>query len=403
MHTRFLRQLMGLIGLSFIVQAASSSPAPNTVSACLHCHGQEQNRDTRIPKLAGQYQDFIVKQISDYRDQRRSGHPTDLLPLSDQAIMQIASYYQQLPIRASVSSRPLSLGKSLYLQGDASRGVKQCANCHGSDGMGRSPEISMFPVLAGQNKPYIIQAMREYREAQRKNDVSGMMTYASRNLSDEDIEAMADYLAGLRGAGSPPTKDSAKRTAPSSRPELRGQSRANVINEAHTESANADTPTAVAQRQDADAAPAPSNERKSTHTQAKASLEPAVKEKPAKPALKTATPVNQDEKNKDSKSLAAEEAELLARQIFNEEQPRSKATEHGRRKAIACEVCHGKSGVSVNKHYPSLTGISREQMVQQLQAYKDGRRINPVMQEVTRTLSTSDIQDIASYFASRRR
>lgn len=403
MHTRFWCGTIGLLCTSLFIHTAFASPVPPVAaSTCVPCHGQTQNQDGRIPKLAGQYQDFIIKQVNDYREQRRDGHPTDLRQLNNQSIADIASYYQQLDVRAVIKPVIQSLGQNLYLQGDASRGVKQCANCHGTDGMGRSPEISMFPVVAGQNKPYIIQSMQEYRDGKRKNDVSGMMTYASRKLSDEDIEAMADYLAGLGSNGSALAQAS-KGLGAKPRPEIRSQTHVVAADETPIEATAGDTTKTAKLRLTSLASPTQRIELPSPVAPANKATPPPVKEKSAKAQGKSTSTVHKDEKNSATRDPAGEEAELLAKQILNEEQTRKKAAEHGKRKAIACEVCHGKAGISVKKYYPSLTAMSREQMIIQLHAYKDGSRVNPVMQEVTRTLSAADIDDIAAYFATLRR
>jgi cytochrome c553 len=78
----------------------------------------------------------------------------------------------------------------------------QCQACHGLDGFAKIPGA---PHLAGQVREYLVSAMREYKTGARKNEV---MAVAMRQLTDEDIEELAAYYAGLdprpKGAGAGP-------------------------------------------------------------------------------------------------------------------------------------------------------------------------------------------------------
>jgi cytochrome c553 len=67
----------------------------------------------------------------------------------------------------------------------------QCQACHGLDGLAKIPGA---PHLAGQVQEYLVTAMRDYKTGARKND---MMTVVMRQLSDDDIEELAAYYAGL--------------------------------------------------------------------------------------------------------------------------------------------------------------------------------------------------------------
>jgi cytochrome c553 len=78
----------------------------------------------------------------------------------------------------------------------------QCQACHGLDGLAKIPGA---PHLAGQVQEYLVTAMRDYRSGARKNE---MMTVAMRQLTDDDIEELASYYAGLdprpKGASAAP-------------------------------------------------------------------------------------------------------------------------------------------------------------------------------------------------------
>ena len=69
-----------------------------------------------------------------------------------------------------------------------------CASCHGPAGV--SP-VPTYPNLAGQNALYLEYALRRYRAGERRGDQSGMMYTVAQALSDDDIQDLAAYYAGL--------------------------------------------------------------------------------------------------------------------------------------------------------------------------------------------------------------
>lgn len=350
------RQAMLLfVGLSSSICTMPLAFAADTTTApadCSTCHGHDGiSKDSSIPKLAGQYRDFLLKQIADYQDQRRSHHPTSLNELDLETATRLTNHYQQQPVVASnypdiSSPHP---GEALYRNGDETRGVKQCANCHGIDGMGRGPAISMFPVIAGQHKTYLKTAMKAYRAGTRKNDVSGLMTYASTALSDADIELLADYLSSL-GARQRAIKPVVSAKAAPIKQE--------------TKSAPPEPPSA--------------NSRKPT-TKAKTPVQPET--------------VIPEETN--AKNIA------VTQLLINEQNQKQRKLDNGKRKAISCEICHGKGGVSRNKYYPSLAKKDRTYLISQLKAYRSGDRQDAIMQEVAKSLSTTDMEEISAYFAAQ--
>jgi len=67
-----------------------------------------------------------------------------------------------------------------------------CSGCHGEQGISLADEI---PNLAGQKKPYLTKALKDYRANRRNNPTMNAM---AANLSDEDIENLANYFSGLK-------------------------------------------------------------------------------------------------------------------------------------------------------------------------------------------------------------
>jgi YVTN family beta-propeller protein len=71
----------------------------------------------------------------------------------------------------------------------------------------------------------------------------------------------------------------------------------------------------------------------------------------------------------------------------------------GRSKAGQCAACHGLTGASTNAEWPNLAGQKYAYLVEQLQAFRDGTRKNPVMAPMAQQLSAQDVRDVAAYFS----
>ena len=74
----------------------------------------------------------------------------------------------------------------------------------------------------------------------------------------------------------------------------------------------------------------------------------------------------------------------------------------GKKKARACQVCHGKGGVSTNPTYPVLAGQHAQYIVKQLKAFRNGTRKDPIMNGMAAALTDQDMEDIGAYFESTR-
>jgi len=79
-------------------------------------------------------------------------------------------------------------GRELYL----SHG---CPVCHGNEG--RQPSHDTYPVIAGQNRAYLVQQLLDIQSGERANGSTGLMVEVVRDLARPEIEAIADYLASL--------------------------------------------------------------------------------------------------------------------------------------------------------------------------------------------------------------
>jgi cytochrome c553 len=73
----------------------------------------------------------------------------------------------------------------------------------------------------------------------------------------------------------------------------------------------------------------------------------------------------------------------------------------GAQKAAVCGACHGMAGTSVNPEWPSLAGQHESYIVAQLQQFKQGTRVNPLMTPMAALLSEADMRDLGAHFAQQ--
>ena len=166
---------------------------------CQGCHGTfGDSTEPLIPKLAGQYANYIYKQVRNYQAGVRTHQIMNAMAgtlNTDDDIADVAAYFaSQRKMKGSGTTENL-VGKKIFLYGDLSNERLACINCHGLAGKGLEPRISMFPVIGGQHKAYIVKQLREFREGYRTNSPNNIMNRIASSLSDEQIEALAEYIS----------------------------------------------------------------------------------------------------------------------------------------------------------------------------------------------------------------
>lgn len=171
---------------------------------CHGCHGANGMSvdPTTFPNLAGQYAGYIFKQVQDFQLGNRHNDTMSSMAqmvTSKQDLKDIAVYFQsQKKMKGKPTNSALAKkGEKIFKKGNPKTGVYGCINCHGKNGKGKSPTISLFPVIGGQTKPYLIKQLKDLKAGKRKNDPAGMMQAIAQKLSDKEIQAVAEYLSGL--------------------------------------------------------------------------------------------------------------------------------------------------------------------------------------------------------------
>jgi cytochrome c553 len=167
---------------------------------CQGCHGVDGNStDGQIPKLAGQYDEYIIKQMRNYQEGTRSHEIMNGMaaPLSDKDLADIAAYFADQPIMKGNAAKPNETGERLFLHGNIGEMVMTCAYCHGNTGKGIDPSTAMYPVIGGQHKAYLLKQLKEFRGDDRVNSPNAGMNRTLKALSDSELEALAEYISGL--------------------------------------------------------------------------------------------------------------------------------------------------------------------------------------------------------------
>jgi cytochrome c553 len=169
---------------------------------CQGCHGEKgMSAETMIPNLAGQYGKYIAKNLRNFQSGARTHQIMSAMAktISDDDLADIAAYFASQPKMrgdGSGDTNPKAqIGKNLFLNGDMNRMVVACTNCHGVAGKGRAPGISMFPVIGGQQPGYLRGQLINWRSAERTNSANGIMNRIAQNLTDEEIDSLAEYIS----------------------------------------------------------------------------------------------------------------------------------------------------------------------------------------------------------------
>ena len=168
---------------------------------CQGCHGEDgMSAAPNFPRLAGQYAGYIRKQIADFQARTRKDDTMEGMAdtvTEKQDLEDIAAYFASQKIMKGDSSTNSFPGKYLYINGNAATNLYGCTNCHGENGKGKSPNNSVFPIIGGQHKDYLVKQLNDFRSGSRSNDPAGMMGDIAKKMTDVEIEAVSEYLAGL--------------------------------------------------------------------------------------------------------------------------------------------------------------------------------------------------------------
>jgi cytochrome c553 len=182
-------------GLSW--PAAGADRTETLVSTvCQACHMADGNSVIpTFPKLAGQQPEYLAKQLQDLLEGKRNNDAMAavLSQITRGDVPGLAAYYARQKATPGVVKDPsvVDAGRRIYEDGNEATGVPSCAGCHEDDALGNP----RYPRLAGQHQEYFVQEMQRFRKGERTN--GKFMGAISERLTDAEIAALAEYLAGL--------------------------------------------------------------------------------------------------------------------------------------------------------------------------------------------------------------
>ena len=168
-------------------------------AACAACHGADGNSiNPAWPKLAGQGAPYLYSQLAMFKDGTRQNALMNgqAAALSEQDMHDIAAYYASLTGSPSAANADLvAQGEAIYRGGIAKKEVAACMACHSPTGAGNP--AAMFPKLSGQHAAYTAAQLKAYRGMERNYPEAQIMVKVAERLTDDEINAVAEYIAGL--------------------------------------------------------------------------------------------------------------------------------------------------------------------------------------------------------------
>jgi cytochrome c553 len=165
---------------------------------CAACHTADGSRGAPAnPILAGQHPEYVVKQLQEFKSGKRDNAIMKgfAATLSDDDMKSVAAFYASKTSKPGFAKRKdtVKLGERIYRAGIADKSVPACAGCHSPNGAGIPAQ---YPRMGGQHGDYTEAQLIAFRSGTRSN--SAQMTAIAAKMSDVEVKAVADYIAGLR-------------------------------------------------------------------------------------------------------------------------------------------------------------------------------------------------------------
>jgi cytochrome c553 len=326
---------------------------------CKACHGLNgKGTAPGIPNLAGQRGRYIMAALKEYKEGKRvhAALRTIAADLSEDQTRGVAAFYASLPpippAKGAVFS-PYENGKKV---------AAECVSCHGADGNSTTPGT---PSLAGQQPIYFVTATQEYLTGKRQ---SAPMDPMLRKLGRLDIESVALYFA---------SQQPAQRSAPSFGDPAAGEPKTAVCGGCHgSHGVSSDTATPSLAAQDPQYLV---HAIKGYHTTRK------------NDTMSRVVSTLDDKEINDivafyatQKSKPAEDGQNLLKDITDK-----------------CNRCHAGDIDNPALAIPLINAQDKDYLILALRAYRDGKRGNSLMHNMSVPYGDSIIESIASYYATK--
>jgi cytochrome c553 len=169
-----------------------------STQVCGACHTADGSRGSPAnPILAGQHPEYLAKQLHEFKSGKRNNAIMKgfASTLSDDDIRNVTAFYAGKSAKPGFAKNKdsIKLGEKIYRGGNADKAVPACAGCHSPNGAGIPAQ---YPRIGGQHADYAEAQLVAFRGGARANNVQ--MTAIAAKMSDAEIKAVADYIAGLR-------------------------------------------------------------------------------------------------------------------------------------------------------------------------------------------------------------
>ena len=169
-----------------------------STQVCAACHSADGSRGSPAnPILAGQHPEYLLKQLQEFKSGKRNNPVMKVFAstLSDDDMKNVTAFYAGKSAKPGFAKNKdsVKLGETIYRGGITEKAVPACAGCHSPNGAGVPAQ---YPRIGGQHADYAEAQLVAFRSGARAN--SAQMTSIAARMSDREIKALADYIAGLR-------------------------------------------------------------------------------------------------------------------------------------------------------------------------------------------------------------
>lgn len=197
MRRQFLSHAVSALALAAFTavaaHAADTAAGKAKAEVCAGCHGENGISQTEnIPSLAGQPDQFLQWQLVFFRSGSRKNEQMQQIveEINNEDIRNLGAYFAQL----TPPKGPEDTDPDLSKKGAQAAAGRRCASCH-TDSYAGTKAVAR---LAGQREEYLVKALHDYKTSQRVGGAGAAMADVAYSLSEEEITALAHYLAHLQ-------------------------------------------------------------------------------------------------------------------------------------------------------------------------------------------------------------
>ena len=190
MQNSFVLRIAFASVVTLVAVPTLAADVKDKVEVCKACHGDNAvSQMENIPSLAGQLDQYIQWQLVYFRSGARKNEQMQPIVegLTNEDIRNLGAYFAGLPpFKGTPDDNP-----DLSAKGKQAATGRRCASCHGDNFAG----AKAIPRLAGQREDYLVKTLHDYKSSARNGGPQGVMSDVAYPLSDEEITALAHFLA----------------------------------------------------------------------------------------------------------------------------------------------------------------------------------------------------------------